>query len=81
MNYDDPHPFVEGQRYRLLEGCKSLRDEFSAGEELVFEMEAHSVYDGQTGYFSSETRGGGVASSTCRTTRRTPTTRSSSACR
>jgi hypothetical protein len=47
-------PFVVGHHYRVRRDFKALRDSFVAGEELVYKRDAHSWYDGYTGYFFSQ---------------------------
>ena len=44
-------PFIKGASYRVRRDFKAFRDEFRAGEVLVFKSEAYSRYDGMTGYF------------------------------
>jgi len=51
-------PFRTGARYRVLKDFTSLRDRFTAGEELVFDSSAWSRYDGMNGYFFTDTRTG-----------------------
>lgn len=47
-------PFRPGARYRVRRDFVSLRDRFTAGEELVFDSSAWSRYDGQNGYFFTD---------------------------
>lgn len=42
---------MPGGHYRVRKDFKALRDQFQQGEELVFESQAWSRYDGITGYF------------------------------
>lgn len=47
-------PFMVGKRYRVRKDFTCLRDDFKAGEVLVFDSDAYSRYDGYTGYFFSQ---------------------------
>ncbi len=49
--YTPSGPFVTGKTYRVLQTFKALRDQFEAGELLVYKNSAWSRYDGITGYF------------------------------
>jgi hypothetical protein len=52
-----PCPFVPGSKYAVTATFESMFDGFVAGEELVFEGEAYSRYDGVTGYFFRDQSG------------------------
>lgn len=52
-----PCPFEIGQRYRVKESIKSLRDSFDAGEALTFVRAGYSVYHSITGYFFMDAGG------------------------
>ena len=47
-------PFVVGRLYRVRRDFKALRGSFVAGEELTYDRDAHSRYDGYTGYFFTQ---------------------------
>jgi len=47
-------PFVIGRRYRVRMDYQALRDTFVAGEELTYDSEAYSRYDGYIGYFFTQ---------------------------
>lgn len=44
-------PFKIGLPYRVQRCFTGLRDNFQAGEVLVYDRDAYSCYDGYTGYF------------------------------
>lgn len=48
-------PFTVGRTYRVRHDFTAMRDRFTAGEELVFDSDAWSRYDGITGYFFRQT--------------------------
>jgi len=54
-----PHdiPFVVGARYRVRRDFEAMRDRFKAGEELVYEDCALSIYHGCKGYFFRDQAG------------------------
>ena len=45
---------MAGRRYRVWQDFKALRDSFVAGEELTYDRDAYSRYDGYTGYFFTQ---------------------------
>jgi len=55
-------PFVAGHRYRVRRDFKALRDSFLAGEELTYDRDAYSRYDGYTGYFFTQLGAGQLRS-------------------
>jgi hypothetical protein len=51
-------PFRTGVTYRVRRDFKALRDEFCAGERLVFKRTGDSRYDEMTGFFFTAVEGG-----------------------
>jgi len=54
-----PHdiPFIVAARYRVRHDFEAMRDRFTAGEELVYEDCALSIYHGCKGYFFRDQAG------------------------
>ena len=51
-------PFRANTTYRVLRDFKSYRDEFRAGELLVYRRRGDSSYDSMTGFFFTPVGGG-----------------------
>jgi hypothetical protein len=54
--------FVAGHRYRVRRDFNALRDSFVADEELTYDRDAYSRYDGYTGYFFTQSETGQLRS-------------------
>jgi hypothetical protein len=46
-----PAPFRVGQHYRVLQTFRAMRDNFTAGEVLVYRSQGWSRYDETTAYY------------------------------
>ncbi|WP_437671091.1 ankyrin repeat domain-containing protein [Sorangium sp. So ce131] len=56
------HPFKFGALYRVRKSFRAPRDEFNAGDTLVYWRDAYSHHEGMRGYFFRVPGSGGVRS-------------------